>query len=192
MWTYNYTYIRSNELMHYGVVGMRWGHRKKYSNPDGSLNELGKARKGYEDAKRAAKQFNKTKKKSFGITVKGVEIQNKNLAKSREHDLDIIDARAKYKAAKQKSKVKANEAEFNTYVKEMTKSGLPGSMTDKLNGLNKSKDLYNRISTKKGKEYADKVQKKVEKKVISNLVSSTIFGVGMTAASIYLNISSLK
>lgn len=29
------------ELYHYGVKGMKWGHRKKYYNSDGSLNDKG-------------------------------------------------------------------------------------------------------------------------------------------------------
>lgn len=36
MWTYNY----SDELYHYGVRGMRWGHRR-YRNDDGSLTDKG-------------------------------------------------------------------------------------------------------------------------------------------------------
>lgn len=32
---------RNNELYHYGVPGMKWGHRKKYYNSDGSLNDRG-------------------------------------------------------------------------------------------------------------------------------------------------------
>ena len=36
-------YAKKNELMHYGVEGMKWGVRR-YQNPDGSLTEEGKRR----------------------------------------------------------------------------------------------------------------------------------------------------
>lgn len=39
-----------NYLAHYGVLGMKWG-RRRYTNPDGSLNALGKKRREMKDAK---------------------------------------------------------------------------------------------------------------------------------------------
>ena len=74
MWKYNYT-PSSDDIMHYGVQGMRWGHRKKYYTSNGTLNSLGKARKNYENAKEKRKQLAKENRKRgmLAIGYKGIE-----------------------------------------------------------------------------------------------------------------------
>lgn len=58
-----------NELSHYGIPGMKWGHRR-YQNRDGSLTSAGRKRYGddWKGSKKASKSSEpeKPKKKSIG------------------------------------------------------------------------------------------------------------------------------
>lgn len=50
----NYILINKNELMHYGILGQKWGIRR-YQNEDGSLTQLGKEHYAKEGLKLIAK-----------------------------------------------------------------------------------------------------------------------------------------
>ena len=90
--------------------------------------------------------------------------------------------RAQKKASRAERRAKA---EFNKYVKDMNKIGLAGSISDAFSGW-KATEIYNSIEAKKGKEYADKVQKTVLNKKIAVLATTATVALGATAAEIYL------
>ena len=180
MWSYNYT----NELYHYGILGMRWGHRKKYQTSSGDLNSLGKARKEYEDAKANRKQTLKEQRKNvgFGFGVKGIAKYQKAQKIYNKSISDEVSSKSKYKAKKSKN---SEKAEFNTWRKEMQKSGLAGSYADQSSG-GRSTAIYNRLKIEKGKAYADKVAKKVENVAVTKLVASAVVAIGAAAAEAYM------
>lgn len=177
--------LSSDELMHYGVLGMKWGHRKKYQTSSGSLNSLGKARKNYEDAKANRKQTLKEqrKKAGLGIGINGIARAQKAQSTYNKSVANEITAKAKYNAAKSK---KSKTAEFNTYRKAMQKSGLAGSAADQKSG-GRSTAIYNKIKVEKGKAYADRVQKKVQNRAVATFATATVLSIGSAAVAGYLN-----
>lgn len=65
------TFMSDNELLHYGIKGMRWGIRR-YQNPDGSLTTAGRKHLEKADIKWA-------KKKTDKITVQAKKASQKEL-----------------------------------------------------------------------------------------------------------------
>jgi hypothetical protein len=100
----------NNELYHYGVKGMKWGHRKKYYNSDGSLNQLGQARKNYKTAKREYnKSFNKAYRRSdspipYTLTKAGRKKTNEAWEDAANKAEASRNAKAEYKQAKKEYK----------------------------------------------------------------------------------------
>lgn len=164
----------AHELYHYGVKGMKWGVRKKTYETE--RNDYRQARKEY-----------KTARKEYRRSVYGMGINAINRAKTAESkmqdaELRAIDAKAKYKAAKSKDSAKA---EFKTYRKEMQKSGLAGSAADSNKG-GRSTRMYEHLTETKGKEYADRVQKKVQNVAITEFATAATVTAGTLFVEAYL------
>lgn len=164
-------FYSQDELYHYGVPGMKWGHRKK-SNP--ALDRYKKAKKTY---KQARKDYRKNV--GFGFGIKGIAKASKAQDKLNKAEMDFVSEKARYKATK------SDKSEFNTYMREMRKTGLVGSAADQASG-GRSTRLYNKIKQEKGKQYADAVQKKLEKRVVGELVGTVAVAAGLTIVSAML------
>lgn len=178
------------ELYHHGIKGQKWGVRR-YQNADGSLTTAGERRYAIDQqksrmkdarkaSKEASKQYIKSVKSGFGI--KNIQNSEKYKPAAEKAALKYIDERAKYKGIKSKN---SERAEFNSYRKAMQKYGIRGSANDIASDRSATK-LYDHIATKKGKEYADRVEKKVQNTSYTAIAVSAAVAVGSYAVSIIM------
>lgn len=89
MWQYNYT-PNSDDIMHYGVLGMRWGHRKAKMLSN-KINKINRREDKYENkilGRRSASRANMEKKWDKKIQ-KAEKKGDKNLLKVRKHNKDV-------------------------------------------------------------------------------------------------------
>lgn len=196
MWRYNYT----DELCHYGIPGMRWGHRKSVKS----------AYKDYKNAKKEVRREkfksikNVFKKSSYVAGVKNSAQNAKNrkplndaIAKREKAAFKVIDSKAKEaydkKLAKTGSKSKAQAASMKVHYKAFKKdtygSGRVGSAADNAshkNVVNGNKHYYNHLAATKGKKYADVIEKKYNRKTTRDVIGSGAALVGLSIATAYL------
>ena len=192
MWRYTHT----DELYHYGVPGMKWGHRKNRS--------VVSARKAY---KQSVKDERKARTKALfdkSTWIAGHDNQQrykrlqaniKKASANREKAaFKAIDAQAKAaykdKLTKTGDKAKAEKASIKVHNRAMAKGtygyGLVGSAADAAAGGTNTR-YYNHLKATKGKEYARKVEKRYSKQLVATLAGSVAVMIGSTIYDAYIN-----
>lgn len=187
-------YVHTDELYHYGVPGMKWGHRKNRSVVS-ARNAYKQARKDEKTAKRRALFDKSTWVAGYGNQQKNKRLMSnvKKASDKREKAaFKAIDAQAKAaykdKLAKTGDKTKAEKASIKVHMKAMDKStfgsGLAGSVADVKSGGANTR-YYNHLKVTKGKEYAKKVEKRYGKQIARNLAGSVAVLAGIAIYDAY-------
>ena len=162
-----------NYLMHYGKIGMRWGHR----NP-----QVAAAKESYRDSRRTLKREIRVAPR-IGFGIKGIAEAEKSQKSINKAALDYLDKKAAYKMSKKESGEAKARVERKVYQKAMTRIGLPGSAAD---GAGMGKALAKHLEARKGKEYAESVIKKTQTQLVTGLAVSAAVTVGAIIAEAYL------
>lgn len=190
MWKYNYT----DELYHYGVPGMKWGHRKNRSII-ATRNAYKQARKE-ETKARVKRAFSSSTYLAGGENRRKAAINTNRIKKAsaarEKAAFKAIDTQAKAaydkKLAKTGDKAKAEKASLKVHSKAMQKgrhgSGLSGSIADAKSGGQNTR-YYNHLKATKGKKYADKAEKKYMNKSVAVLAGSVAYLAGVAIYDAY-------
>lgn len=199
MWEFNHT----DELYHYGVLGMRWGHRNSKA--------VQNAHKAYKQSKKEYRKEsvknlkNLFKKSSYVAGAKNQEAYKKNHKgitdarnKREKAAFKLIDAAAKdaynKKLSKTGSTAKAEKAMIKVHYEGFKQNrygrGRVGSLADsrKNHGVvNGNKHYYDHLVKSQGKKYASAVEKKYNKKTTRELVGGLAVATGLAITSAYIN-----
>ena len=176
---------RTDELMHFGVKGMKWGHRKKYYNSDGSLNRLGQAKQNYKTAKKEAdkaysKAHNYSAMHPISQFTKRKRIDKSNALWKDQYNKEAAKDKAKkeYKAAKKERRSNIKKA-----YKEINKQS---SLAEKM--------IFNDATRRGAAKYVvdhnmsiDEARQRANKDAVRNTTAVLAVYGAVTVASLYKN-----
>lgn len=153
--------MNDNELMHYGVKGMKWGVRR-FQNEDGSLTSAGKKRQVKRD-QRAAKYYDRANARQREIDnlndslkstdkkfqKRKLEKDIKKLEKKREQDLKDAHAKEEGKLTKREKQIAVGAAVVAAYAtyKFVDSGEMNRLVTKGKNALGKSNPGFKKNST---------------------------------------------
>lgn len=152
----------SNELMHYGKKGQKWGVRR-YQNKDGTLTEAGKKRYARDAREKEFNKYDENSGKYYKQSKKNgrsdLEVDAKRYVKEdMERTKRLADAGTTMSRNLKEANAKAMK---NAPRKTMDLSNMSDKeMRDQINRAFLEKqynDMFNPPKVSKGREYADKI-----------------------------------
>lgn len=131
--------LDSNELYHWGILGMKWGVRR-YQNKDGSLTSAGRSRYGSGKKNVGILEAHRIKKRKAEAVKKRAE----TLAKKKAEEEDA----QRHEAEKQEAIRSGNAAQIAKFQNELSNQELRDAL-DRLNSKQRLSDLVDKETPKK-------------------------------------------
>ena len=138
MWTYNYT-PSSDDIMHYGVLGMRWGHRKASYHSTGIASAM--ARRSNKKVDDSFKKWNENSKKRAD----SIELGKKRNASKMAYEGNKADKSLKKQYKKDNQAYKKSLKGNTTYRKGQVKHEVGSDLSRKY--LTEAKRVQKQIKT---------------------------------------------
>lgn len=197
----------SDELYHYGVPGMKWGHRKNYYGTSGNKfrasngvtvgapkNAGVAAFRKVQGTKVGGAALNRMAKANTAFYGRG---KNKDVWKNAEKQVRrenqaVREANQAHKVAKKAEKLTAKDQkkEFKADVKNYKKNSrildLSVNKDGSVNVTSRADTMRKSIAAKKGKSYADKVVNQYQKQEHRETVAMLTTAAATTAGYAYL------